>query len=89
MPEMFQPSVPERSLLSTTYIYWGCTLSTQFIMQLKLVYRFLRKISDWTVDGFYSEVHLEGQENVPEEEPLIMYVHSSTLSWASFTWLLS
>ncbi|KAF8815561.1 hypothetical protein BYT27DRAFT_7193306 [Phlegmacium glaucopus] len=41
-------------------------------MQLKLVYRFLRKISDWTVDGFYSEVYLEGQENVPKEGPLII-----------------
>lgn len=47
-------------------------------MELKLVYRFLRKVSDWVVNGFYSEVYLEGQNNVPKEGPLIMYVHCST-----------
>jgi hypothetical protein len=42
-------------------------------MELKLVYRVLRKISDWSVGGFYSEVHVEGQENVRRDGPLIMY----------------
>ncbi|KAK0443087.1 glycerol-3-phosphate O-acyltransferase [Desarmillaria tabescens] len=41
-------------------------------MTLKLVYRILRKLSDWTVDGFYSEVYVEGAENVPKDGPLII-----------------
>ncbi|KAF9562082.1 glycerol-3-phosphate O-acyltransferase [Agrocybe pediades] len=41
-------------------------------MELKLVYRILRKISDWTVAGYYSETYIEGQENVPKEGPLII-----------------
>ncbi|KAE9392375.1 hypothetical protein BT96DRAFT_1000396 [Gymnopus androsaceus JB14] len=32
-------------------------------MELQLVYRILRKISDWTVAGYYSEVLVLGQEN--------------------------
>ncbi|KAI0794988.1 hypothetical protein C8Q75DRAFT_803827 [Abortiporus biennis] len=40
--------------------------------ELKLVYRALRKISDWTVHGFYSNVYIEGEENVPKEGPLII-----------------
>ncbi|EIN05733.1 hypothetical protein PUNSTDRAFT_106716 [Punctularia strigosozonata HHB-11173 SS5] len=43
-------------------------------MELKLVYRALRKISDWALDGFYSEVYVDGAENVPERAPLIMRV---------------
>lgn len=42
------------------------------VMELKLVYRILRKISDWTVEGYYSETYIEGQENVPGDGPLIM-----------------
>ena len=38
----------------------------------KLVYRSLRKISEWALDGFYSEVHVSGQENVPETGPVIL-----------------
>ncbi|KAF8882119.1 hypothetical protein BD779DRAFT_1544035 [Infundibulicybe gibba] len=41
-------------------------------MELKLVYRILRKISDWTLAGFYSEVYVEGQENVMKDGPLIV-----------------
>ncbi|KAK0186468.1 acyltransferase [Armillaria mellea] len=41
-------------------------------MTLKLVYRILRQLSDWTVDGFYSEVYVEGVENVPKDGPLII-----------------
>ena len=41
-------------------------------MELKLVYRVLRKISDWTVAGYYSETYVEGKGNVPEGGPLIM-----------------
>ncbi|EIW75552.1 acyltransferase [Coniophora puteana RWD-64-598 SS2] len=37
-----------------------------------LAYRFLRKISDWTLEGFYSDVHVSGREHVPEEGPLII-----------------
>ncbi|KIK64283.1 hypothetical protein GYMLUDRAFT_39847 [Collybiopsis luxurians FD-317 M1] len=33
-------------------------------MELQLVYRFLRKVSDWAVTGYYSEVLVEGQENI-------------------------
>ncbi|KAK0216874.1 hypothetical protein IW262DRAFT_1507360, partial [Armillaria fumosa] len=39
---------------------------------LKLVYRILRQLSHWTVDGFYSEVYVEGDENVPKDGPLII-----------------
>ncbi|KAH7915532.1 hypothetical protein BJ138DRAFT_1054610 [Hygrophoropsis aurantiaca] len=41
-------------------------------MQPMLVYRFLRKVSDWTMSGFYSEVLVTGQENVPSDGPLII-----------------
>ncbi|TFK67208.1 hypothetical protein BDN72DRAFT_843378 [Pluteus cervinus] len=41
-------------------------------MELKLVYRILRKISDWTLDGYFSEVLVEGQENVPKNCALII-----------------
>ncbi|TFK50350.1 hypothetical protein OE88DRAFT_1808699 [Heliocybe sulcata] len=41
-------------------------------MELKLVYRVLRKISDWALSEFYSEVYVEGQENVPQAGPLIV-----------------
>jgi hypothetical protein len=43
-------------------------------MELKLVYRFLRQVSDWVLDGYYSEVVVEGEENVHIKGPLIMYV---------------
>jgi glycerol-3-phosphate O-acyltransferase/dihydroxyacetone phosphate acyltransferase len=48
-------------------------------MELKLVYRALRKISDWTVAGYYSETYIEGQENIPKDGPLIMYVLKAVL----------
>ncbi|PPQ84398.1 hypothetical protein CVT25_012497 [Psilocybe cyanescens] len=41
-------------------------------MELKIVYRVLRKISDWTVAGYYSETYVEGQENIPKHGPLII-----------------
>ena len=41
-------------------------------MELKLVYRVLRTISDWTIAGYYSEIHVEGKGNVPEDGPVIM-----------------
>ncbi|KAH9920018.1 glycerol-3-phosphate-1-acyltransferase [Epithele typhae] len=40
-------------------------------MELKLVYRSLRQISDWAL-RFYSDVYVEGEENVPEHGPLII-----------------
>ena len=45
-----------------------------FAMELKLVYRGLRQISDWAL-RFYSEVYVDGVGNVPPDGPLIMYVH--------------
>ena len=42
-------------------------------MELKLVYRGLRQISDWVL-RYYSEVYVDGQENVPPDGPLIMCV---------------
>ncbi|KAJ4475579.1 hypothetical protein J3R30DRAFT_569368 [Lentinula aciculospora] len=33
-------------------------------MELQLVYRVLRKISDWTVTGYYSDILVEGSENI-------------------------
>ncbi|TFK18442.1 hypothetical protein FA15DRAFT_675295 [Coprinopsis marcescibilis] len=41
-------------------------------MEPRLVYRFLRQVSDWVVDGYYSEVVVEGKENVPKHGPLIV-----------------
>ncbi|PCH38936.1 acyltransferase [Wolfiporia cocos MD-104 SS10] len=40
-------------------------------MGLRLVYRTLRKFSDWAL-MFYSEVHVDGIENVPQDGPLIV-----------------
>ncbi|TBU45439.1 acyltransferase [Dichomitus squalens] len=40
-------------------------------MELKLVYRGLRQISDWAL-RYYSEVYVDGQENVPTDGPLIL-----------------
>ncbi|KAF9223122.1 hypothetical protein BS17DRAFT_802635 [Gyrodon lividus] len=37
-----------------------------------LAYRFLRKISDWLISGFYSEVYVSGKENVPQDGPIII-----------------
>ncbi|KAG2125658.1 hypothetical protein DEU56DRAFT_824288 [Suillus clintonianus] len=41
-------------------------------MELMIVYRFLRKVSDWTMSGFYSEVCITGGENVPRDGPVII-----------------
>ncbi|TFY66859.1 hypothetical protein EVG20_g4226 [Dentipellis fragilis] len=41
-------------------------------MELMLVYRALRKISDWTLSTFYTEVYVDGQENVPANGPVIL-----------------
>ncbi|CCL99506.1 uncharacterized protein FIBRA_01524 [Fibroporia radiculosa] len=40
-------------------------------MELKLVYRGLRSISNWVL-GFYSEVYVDGGDNVPGSGPLIV-----------------
>ena len=42
-------------------------------MELKLVYRGLRQISDWAL-RFYSDVYVDGVENVPKDGPVIVYV---------------
>ena len=41
-------------------------------MNDKLVYRSLRKLSAWALDGFYSDVHVSGQENVPATGPVVL-----------------
>lgn len=46
-------------------------------MELKLVYRALRKVSDWTLSDYYSEVFVQGKENVPKGGPLIMSVSNA------------
>lgn len=43
-------------------------------MNLHLVYRVLYRISVWSIYGFYSEVYIEGEENVPEDGPIIVCV---------------
>ncbi|KAI0764978.1 glycerol-3-phosphate-1-acyltransferase [Fomes fomentarius] len=40
-------------------------------MEPKLVYRGLRQISDWAL-RYYSEIYVDGQENVPRDGPLII-----------------
>ena len=54
-------------------------------MELKLVYRTLRKISDWTVTGYYSDCVVQGSENVPETGPLIMYVAAAVYPFYTTT----
>ncbi|KAJ3997441.1 glycerol-3-phosphate O-acyltransferase [Lentinula boryana] len=41
-------------------------------MELQLVYRILRKISDWSVTGYYSEILVEGSENDKINGPVIL-----------------
>ncbi|KAF7330553.1 Glycoside hydrolase family 5 protein [Mycena venus] len=42
-------------------------------MDPRLVYRILRKASDWALVGFYSEAYVdEGQQNFPKDTPLIV-----------------
>lgn len=48
------------------------TSSNRF--ELRLVYRTLRLISDWTLQHFYSEVYIGGAENVEEHGALILSV---------------
>ena len=45
-------------------------------MELILMYRWLRQVSTWVTTGYYSEVYIEGAENVPPDVPIIMYVPS-------------
>ena len=40
---------------------------------LTIVYRTLRRISKWTL-AFYSEVYVTGEENVPTDGPVLLYV---------------
>ncbi|KIM81281.1 hypothetical protein PILCRDRAFT_89247 [Piloderma croceum F 1598] len=42
------------------------------MMDPTLVYRTLRQLSQWTISGFYSDVHIEGANNVPKDGPLIL-----------------
>ncbi|KAL5520982.1 hypothetical protein ACEPAG_8904 [Sanghuangporus baumii] len=49
-----------------------CKASSNALHELKLVYRILRLISDWTLSGFFSEVCVEGVENVQSEGALVL-----------------
>lgn len=44
------------------------------------MYRVLRKLSAWVIGGWYSEVHVEGAENVSKTGPLILYVFLTNLT---------
>ena len=52
-------------------------------MELKLVYRTLRQISDWAL-RYYSEVYVDGQENVPADGPLILCVYPPRMTPSTF-----
>ncbi|KAH8825566.1 acyltransferase [Flagelloscypha sp. PMI_526] len=41
-------------------------------MEVKLVYRFLRQISVWSVEGLYSQHQVDGAENIPRDAPLVL-----------------
>ncbi|KAJ7158776.1 glycerol-3-phosphate-1-acyltransferase [Mycena filopes] len=42
-------------------------------MELRIVYRILRKVSDWALVGFYSETYVDaGDQNVPKDTPVII-----------------
>ncbi|KAL1677537.1 hypothetical protein EV122DRAFT_279012 [Schizophyllum commune] len=41
-------------------------------MEPKLVYRCLRQLSVWVTDNYYSDVAVEGADNVPETGPVIL-----------------
>ncbi|KAI0049368.1 hypothetical protein FA95DRAFT_1557028 [Auriscalpium vulgare] len=41
-------------------------------MEPMVIYFILRKISDWSLTHFYSEVHVLGRENVPADGPLLI-----------------
>jgi hypothetical protein len=43
-------------------------------MELLLVYRILVKISEWATNGYYSEIEVAGEDNVPKDDPLILCV---------------
>lgn len=46
-------------------------------VELRLVYRTLRLISDWALEYFYSDFYVEGVENVDERGALILSVFFS------------
>ncbi|KAI0266355.1 hypothetical protein BC834DRAFT_874162 [Gloeopeniophorella convolvens] len=41
-------------------------------MDLMIVYIILRKVSDWSLSQFYTDVHVDGEGNVPKDGPLII-----------------
>jgi len=43
----------------------------------KLAYRTARKVSEWTLGGYYSQVDVEGADNVPKDGPVIMCVEAN------------
>ncbi|KAK7454018.1 hypothetical protein VKT23_011529 [Stygiomarasmius scandens] len=42
------------------------------MVELKLVYRFLRKVSDWTTSSYYSDVLVVGADHIPKDHPIII-----------------
>jgi glycerol-3-phosphate O-acyltransferase/dihydroxyacetone phosphate acyltransferase len=54
-------------------------------MDSKYVYRALRQLSAWTIGGWYSEVYVDGEENVSKAGPLILYDTSTRASSCSLT----
>lgn len=45
---------------------------SQSRFELKIVYRILRKISDWSLSGFFSKVCVKGSKNVPSDGAVIL-----------------
>ncbi|KAI0067126.1 hypothetical protein BV25DRAFT_1835434 [Artomyces pyxidatus] len=56
-------------------------------MEPMLVYFILRKISDWSMSIFYSEVEVVGKENVPKDSPLLVCAnhHNEIMDIATLT----
>lgn len=43
--------------------------------ELKVLHRVIRKLANWAVLSFFTEMHVIGSENVPMDGPVIMYVY--------------
>ena len=42
----------------------------------KVLYIIIRKLSDWALSSFFTEVRVIGGENVPKDGPIIVYVQA-------------
>ncbi|KAI0277080.1 hypothetical protein BGY98DRAFT_657926 [Russula aff. rugulosa BPL654] len=56
-------------------------------MDFMIVYIILRKISEWFLSTFYSGVYVQGEENVPQDGPLIICAnhHNELIDIATLT----